>query len=61
MTYNLENLFDTINEPTLQQNDEFTPQGSNKWGTMKYNAKLKNNFLLLRNICYSSLNLIRLS
>jgi|GEM_PF-48607 len=40
--YNLENLFDTINEPTLQQNDEFTPQGSNKWGTMKYNAKLKN-------------------
>jgi outer membrane protein OmpA-like peptidoglycan-associated protein len=40
--YNLENLFDTINDPTLSKNDEFTPNGSNKWGTMKYNAKLKN-------------------
>lgn len=40
--YNLENLFDTINDPSLRNNDEFTPTGTNKWGTMKYNAKLKN-------------------
>ena len=37
--YNLENLFDTIDN---ENNDaEFLPNGANKWGTMKYNAKLK--------------------
>lgn len=36
--YNLENLFDTIDTPGV--NDfEFTPEGPNKWGTMKYTAK----------------------
>lgn len=39
--YNLENLFDTIHQPEV--NDfEFTPQGSMKWGSMKYRNKLKN-------------------
>ncbi len=38
--YNLENLFDTIDGPN---NDaEYLPNGANKWGSMKYNAKLKN-------------------
>jgi endonuclease/exonuclease/phosphatase family metal-dependent hydrolase len=38
--YNLENLFDTIDGPN---NDaEFLPEGSYKWGGMKYKAKLKN-------------------
>jgi len=38
--YNLENLFDTIDGPN---NDaEFLPNGSYKWGGMKYKAKLKN-------------------
>lgn len=38
--YNLENLFDTIDGPN---NDaEFLPNGANKWGGMKYKAKLKN-------------------
>lgn len=38
--YNLENLFDTIDGPN---NDaEYLPDGANKWGTMKYVAKLKN-------------------
>jgi predicted extracellular nuclease len=37
--YNLENLFDTIDGPN---NDaEFLPDGTNKWSSMKYNAKLK--------------------
>lgn len=37
--YNLENLFDTIDN---ENNDaEFLPNGANKWGSMKYNAKLK--------------------
>lgn len=38
--YNIENLFDTIDQPNV--NDiEFTPQGSMKWGSMKYLAKLE--------------------
>ncbi len=39
--YNLENLFDTIHD--AGKNDfEYLPDGVNKWGTMKYSAKLKN-------------------
>ena len=39
--YNLENLFDTINDPeTLDE--EFLPDGAKKWNTYKYQAKLSN-------------------
>ena len=39
--YNLENLFDTIHDKG--KNDyEFLPDGTNKWGTLKYTNKLKN-------------------
>lgn len=39
--YNLENLFDTIHDKG--KNDfEYLPEGTNKWGTMKYRNKLKN-------------------
>ncbi len=39
--YNLENLFDTIHDQG--KNDyEFLPDGTNKWGTLKYTNKLKN-------------------
>ena len=39
--YNLENLFDTIHDEG--KNDyEFLPNGTNKWGTMKYTNKVKN-------------------
>lgn len=39
--YNVENLFDTINTPGV--NDiEFTPEGTNRWNTAKYTHKLKN-------------------
>ncbi|MDD3079058.1 MAG: endonuclease/exonuclease/phosphatase family protein [Paludibacter sp.] len=38
--YNLENLFDTINEPN--NDEEYLPDGPMKWGSMKYNAKLHN-------------------
>lgn len=39
--YNLENLFDTIHD--AGKNDfEYLPEGTNKWGTMKYKGKLKN-------------------
>lgn len=37
--YNLDNLFDTINNPQIADT-EFTPQGRYKWNTYKYNQKL---------------------
>ena len=39
--YNLENLFDTIDDP-LKIDEEFTPDGVNQWNTEKYMAKLHN-------------------
>jgi predicted extracellular nuclease len=37
--YNVENLFDTINSPT-HNDDEFTPKGTKKWDSKKYHEKL---------------------
>lgn len=39
--YNLENLFDTINDPN-KNDEEFLPDGNYRWGSLKYNNKLKN-------------------
>ncbi len=39
--YNLENLFDTINDPKIRDG-EFTPDGFRKWDTEKYNTKINN-------------------
>ncbi len=39
--YNLENLFDTINDPN-KNDEEFLPQGVNQWNTEKYMSKLRN-------------------
>lgn len=38
--YNIENLFDTINNENVND-EEYTPTGSNKWNSIKYNAKLQ--------------------
>lgn len=38
--YNLENLFDTINQSNIDE--EFLPDGAMRWTGMKYKAKLKN-------------------
>jgi predicted extracellular nuclease len=41
MWYNVENLFDTIND--LSTNDEdFTPSGKLNWNTLKYQSKINN-------------------
>lgn len=40
--YNIENLFDTINDIGLSNSEEFTPQGMNKWNTERYRNKLSN-------------------
>ena len=39
--YNLENLFDTINDPTIND-EEFLPQGGYHWSALKYENKLRN-------------------
>ena len=39
--YNLENLFDTIQDPEINDED-FLPNGKNKYNTFIYNDKLKN-------------------
>ena len=39
--YNLENLFDTINQPNTND-EEFTFFGSYRWGGLKYRNKLNN-------------------
>jgi len=39
--YNLENLFDTIDDPKIHD-EEYTPEGRNNWTTEKYQIKLNN-------------------
>jgi endonuclease/exonuclease/phosphatase family metal-dependent hydrolase len=39
--YNVENLFDTINDPTIED-EEFLPHGDKVWNTKKYQEKLDN-------------------
>lgn len=39
--YNLENLFDIYDDPA-KNDEQFLPDGSNKWTEAKYNHKLKN-------------------
>jgi hypothetical protein len=39
--YNLENLFDTILDPDLYNNVEFTPEGPNLWTSDRYHEKLE--------------------
>lgn len=41
MFYNLENLFDTIDDKSRNDND-FLPLSKLKWNTQKYNSKIKN-------------------
>lgn len=39
--YNLENLFDTYNDPA-KNDEEYLPEGANKWTETRYQIKLKN-------------------
>lgn len=40
MSYNVENLFDTIDD-VLTADDEFTPQGAKRWTKYRYHKKLQ--------------------
>jgi endonuclease/exonuclease/phosphatase family metal-dependent hydrolase len=48
--YNIENLFDTINDIGLENSEEFTPQGVNKWNTERYRNKLNNIAMVISKI-----------
>lgn len=41
MFYNLENLYDTKNDPN-KEDDDFTPSGNRRWTQIKYQRKLEN-------------------
>lgn len=47
--YNVENLFDTINDP-ITDDDEFTPSGFKKWNEKRYEKKLNDLSWVLSNI-----------
>ncbi len=40
--YNLENLFDTINDEELFLSEEFTPESDKQWTSSRYHEKLSN-------------------
>ncbi len=39
VSYNVENLFDTVDDP-IKRDEEFTPNGKKKWNMTRYNDKL---------------------
>lgn len=41
VSYNVENLFDTIDSPH-KDDKEFTPQGDKQWNSERYHSKIKN-------------------
>ena len=45
--YNLENLFDTYNDPA-KNDEEFLPEGKNQWTEAKYQKKLQNMAKVIR-------------
>jgi predicted extracellular nuclease len=50
--YNVENLFDTINDPTTKD-EEYLPNSDNKWDAKKYQRKLKSIAKVISSICDS--------
>lgn len=48
--YNLENLFDTQDDPNINDED-FLPNGKYEWDQKKYQSKLKNMSRVLADIC----------
>ncbi len=47
--YNVENLFDTLNDPNIED-EEFLPNGKNKWSSDRYILKLKNTAKVLDSV-----------
>jgi predicted extracellular nuclease len=49
VSYNVENLFDTIDDPT-KKDEDFLPDSPSRWNTEKYNKKIKDIALVLSSI-----------
>jgi predicted extracellular nuclease len=49
MFYNVENLFDTFNDPSTSD-DEFTPTGRLRWTNNRYSAKLLNIYKVIAGV-----------
>ena len=49
MFYNVENYFDTVDDPTTNDND-FTPEGSMRWTKSRYYEKRNNIFRVIANV-----------
>lgn len=49
--YNLENLFDTIDDPSIND-EEYLPEGSNKWTEEKYQSKITNMSKVIADMAY---------
>jgi endonuclease/exonuclease/phosphatase family metal-dependent hydrolase len=49
MFYNVENYFDTVNDPTTNDN-EFTPEGSMRWTVSRYKDKRDNIFRVIAHV-----------
>jgi predicted extracellular nuclease len=46
--WNVENLFDTVDDPAVEGDEEFTPQGPKHWTDERFRTKLRN---LVRVLC----------
>lgn len=49
MFYNVENLFDTINDPN-KNDEDFLPEGNNRWNSYRYHKKLKNIYKVITSV-----------
>ena len=49
MFYNVENFFDTVNDPTTND-DDFTPEGSMRWTHSRYVEKRNNIYRVIANV-----------
>jgi exonuclease III len=54
MFYNIENLYDTLNDPAIND-DEFTPQGKVPWNTKRFNTKIEHTGQVINDIAQPAL------
>ena len=50
MFYNLENLFDTENDPKNRYDDDYTPEGSKEWTEQRFETKVENLAKVISNV-----------
>lgn len=53
--YNMENLFDTIDDPENSQDDEFLPTSNKQWTPTRYQRKLNNMASVISSLAFPAL------